>query len=187
MAKRSCKFAQRRCATTAAWNRIYRTAPATHFGPTLAPRLRETVRFFLDRGFEVKIDSNGSRPGTLAELLPLVDYVAMDIKCHLEQYGEFVAFADTSAIARSIALLRRGSTAYEFRTTVIEGIHKPDDFHALGALVSGAPSFALQAFIPRDDLPDPVLTTKPRTRPAFLHECAAVLRQYVERVDIRGG
>jgi len=154
--------------------------------PTLAPGVKDTVCFFRDRGFEVKLDSNGSRPDTLAELLPFVDYVAMDIKCHLDQYGEFVGFADTSAITRSVGLIKAGSTPHEFRTTVIEGVHRPDDFHALGALVGGAPSFALQAFIPRDDLPDPALTAKPRTRPAFLEECAVVLRNYVQRVDIRG-
>jgi pyruvate formate lyase activating enzyme len=155
--------------------------------PTLAPALDETLRFFRDRGFEVKLDTNGSRPDVLAAALEQVQCVAMDVKCSLPRYPEFVGFADTTAIARSIGLLLAGQTPYEFRTTVIEAVHDDAELQAMGETVRGAAHYAVQAFIPRDDLPDPRMRTMPRTRPQALRHAAAVLTPYVTSVEIRGG
>jgi len=155
--------------------------------PTLAPGLAGAVRFFRQRGFDVKLDSNGSRPDVLASLLDQVHFVAMDVKCSLPRYPEFVGFADTEAVARSIRLLLGSSTPYEFRTTIIEAVHDDAEMQAIGETVRGASSYAVQAFIPRDDLPDPALRTTPRTRPQALQRAARVLRSYVGRVEIRGG
>ena len=50
--------------------------------PTGADDLLDLIHFFKDRfGFSVKLDTNGSNPHRLAECLPFVDYVAMDVKC----------------------------------------------------------------------------------------------------------
>jgi pyruvate formate lyase activating enzyme len=84
-------------------------------------------------------------------------------------------------------LLLAGRTPYEFRTTVIEAVHTDSEMQAIGETVRGAESFAVQAFIPRDDLPDPRLRIAPRTRPQALQRAAEVLRPYVGRVEVRGG
>jgi pyruvate formate lyase activating enzyme len=154
--------------------------------PTLIPGLAETLRFFRDRGFEIKLDTNGSQPETLAAVLGQVAYVAMDVKCSLPRYPEFVGFTDVAAVAQSIELLRTSTTPYEFRTTLIEAVHTDDEVRAMGEAVRGAACFVVQAFIPRDDLPDPHLRTTPRTRPQALQHAAEILRPYVGRVEIRG-
>ena len=155
--------------------------------PTLSPDLENTLHFFRDRGFEVKLDTNGSRPGVLAPLLGLVSFVAMDIKCSLPRYTDFVGFADCDAIGESIRLLLNSTTPYEFRTTLIEPVHTDGEMTAIGETVRGATCFVVQPFIPRDDLPEPWLRTTPRTRPQVLRRAADILRPYVGRVEIRGG
>lgn len=155
--------------------------------PSLAANLMETLHFFRDRGFEVKLDTNGSRPGVLEQVLSLVNFVAMDVKCSLPRYADFVEFADPEAIRDSIRLLLGSTMAYEFRTTLIEPVHTDEEMSAIGETVRGATCFALQPFIPRDDLPEPQLRVTPRTRPQALRHAADILRPYVRHVEIRGG
>ena len=154
--------------------------------PTLCANLPETIDFFRERGFGVKLDTNGSNPALLAELLPKLDYVAMDVKCGLERYPSFVAFSHPEKVAAAIDLLVRGQTPYEFRTTLVEGIHDDDELRAIGEAVRGAALHVLQAFIPRENLPDPALRVTPRTTPSRLREAAAILSDYVREVRIRG-
>lgn len=155
--------------------------------PTLAPGLLDAIGFFRQRGFTVKLDSNGSRPDALAAVLDQVAFVAMDVKCSLPRYPAFVGFPNPEPVARSIQLLIAGATPYEFRTTLIEAVHDDDEMHAIGETVRGATGYAVQAFVPRDDLPDPALRVAPRTRPQALQRAAEILRPYVGRVEIRGG
>jgi len=154
--------------------------------PTLAPALLETLAFLRERGFEIKLDTNGSRPAVLAEALPLVDFVAMDIKCSLPSYPEFVGFDDHGAIRESIAVLLASGKPCEFRTTLIEAVHTDAEMQAIGEAIRGAPVYAVQAFLPHDDLPDPALRTAARTRPQALRHAAEIVRPMVQRVEIRG-
>jgi len=144
------------------------------------------IRFFRQYGFAIKLDTNGSRPDVLEEVLPLVDYVAMDIKCALGRYAEFVGFADADKIARSIELLKTATVAGEFRTTVVEGLHGEEEIAEIGALLAGAKQYVLQPFLPRQDLPDPEFRTRPRTSPAFLKKLVANLAKFDLTVQVRG-
>lgn len=146
--------------------------------PTLCAELPELIRFFRERGFAIKLDTNGSHPEKLPELLPLVDAVAMDIKCSLERYPDFVSFADTAAIARSVELLRKAEVNVEFRTTVVPDVHTPAEMRAIGTWLQGCPHpYVLQPFLPRHDLPDPALRTRPRAPRMLLEELAGILQR----------
>ena len=48
--------------------------------PTLHASLPETIRFMKKRGFAIKLDTNGSNPEMLEEVIADLNYVAMDIK-----------------------------------------------------------------------------------------------------------
>ena len=154
--------------------------------PTLEPELPRLLASLGQHGFAVKLDTNGTNPDALAAALPRVQYVAMDFKCRLERYAAFTGFGDLAAIARSVALLKEGRVAYEFRTTVVDGIHDADEIRAMGELARGAARFVLQPFLPRDDLPDPALRTVKRTHREQLEALAVILRDYVACVEIRG-
>jgi len=154
--------------------------------PTLHPGIFELVDRLKGWGFAVKLDTNGSRPEVLEELLPQVDYVAMDVKFAPEEYEERTGFGRIEALSRSMDLIRGTSVGYEFRTTVIDAWHNEDKMRAIGEWVRGARRHVLQGFVPHENLPDPSCRVMKETPSATLHRLADVLRGYVEQVDVRG-
>ena len=117
--------------------------------PTMQEDLPDFIRRCKKMGFLVKLDTNGTNPGVLRELLQenLVDFVAMDIKGPLEKYSQIAARPiDIDAIRKSIDLIR--TIPHEFRTTIVRGQLVPEDFESIGQLVHGADRFALQYFVP---------------------------------------
>ena len=154
--------------------------------PTLRPEVFRVVERLKEWGFAVKLDTNGSRPEVLERLLPLVDYVAMDVKFAPGDYERRAGFGDVEAIGRSIGLLRGGAVEHEFRTTVLEAWHDEGKMREIGEWVRGAKLHALQAFVPRDDLPDPACRAMPETRAETVRGYAGILGEYVERVEVRG-
>ena len=90
-----------------------------------------------------------------------------------------------SRIQTSIRLIMEQAKDYEFRTTVIEGIHTPEEAHGVGQLIKGAKRHYSQPFVPHDDLPDPELAKKPRTNPDVVREFAEIVGQYVQTAQPR--
>ncbi len=90
--------------------------------PTVSQGLDEFLQGIKDRGFAVKLDTNGTLPDRVEALLrsDLVDYVAMDVKAPLdERYAQVAGCPiDPERIRRSMTLLREWGGDYEFRTTV---------------------------------------------------------------------
>ncbi len=155
--------------------------------PTCGADLPKLIDLFKTRfGFAVKLDTNGSNPERLAECLPLVDYVAMDIKCGLSAYSEVTGFPDTGKIQESIALVRAKAKDYEFRTTVIETIHNAEQMEEIRQIVKGSKRYVLQAFIPRDELPEEHYRTIPRTTAARLQELNIQMAGCAEEILLRG-
>jgi len=100
-------------------------------------------------GFLTKIDTNGSNPDLLEELIEekIVDYIAMDIKSSPEKYAKATRTkVDLKKINQSIALLITKNLDYEFRTTVVPGIVEEKDIIKIGSWIKGAKVYALQQF-----------------------------------------
>lgn len=117
--------------------------------PTIQGDLPQFIRRCKNMGFRVKLDTNGTNPAMLRELLAekLVDFIAMDIKGPLDKYSAIAARPiNLDAIRESIALIR--TIPHEFRTTIVRGQLTPQDFEVIGQLVHGADRYALQYFIP---------------------------------------
>ncbi len=153
--------------------------------PTLQPQLGATMQFFRDHGFAVKLDSNGSRPEVLEEVLPWTDYVAMDIKCSLEKYPEFVGFRQTDNIARSIEIIKTKARDYEFRLTLVEDFHCEQEILACAKLVAGAKLLIFQPFLPHENLPEKRYRTLPRTRPSALADAVRLAAPFVQQCIAR--
>ena len=154
--------------------------------PTLQPQLQETIKFFRQRGFLVKVDSNGSHPEVLKEILPLVDFLAMDIKCSLDKYPLLTGWSDTEAILASLALVKACARDYEFRTTLIEDFHDDAEILAIAQLAEGAKHLVFQPFLPHPNLPQEEFRQKTRTRVSFLRHAAQLARPWVEKCSVRG-
>jgi pyruvate formate lyase activating enzyme len=115
---------------------------------------KELPRFLAklkERGFTVKLDTNGFFPDTLEECLGSVDYVAMDVKTSPEKYSRLGA-KETSGLMRSVDMLKTGKVPYEFRTTVVPDLVTAEDVACIGELVKGASTLALQQFVPQDTM-----------------------------------
>ena len=122
--------------------------------PLLQPDIADFCRRIKDEGFAVKLDTNGSFPERLRQLVEagLVDYVAMDVKNAPARYGETVGRPgmDIAPIRQSIDFLLEDRLPFEFRTTVVRELHSPDDLLALAAWIQGAPAWFLQSYVDSD-------------------------------------
>lgn len=120
--------------------------------PTLHKDLGPFMRKVKDMGFKVKLDTNGSRPEVLKDLIEqnLLDYVAMDIKAPLDKY-HILGFNDTEAIRKSMEILK-GSVDHEFRTTCPKSILDKEDFAKMAALIGAEDKWYLQPFNPKKTL-----------------------------------
>ena len=118
--------------------------------PTLQPDLESLIRRVRKLGYLVKLDTNGYRPQVLKHLLEqgLLDYVAMDIKAPRESYGAACGLprVELSLIEASVELLKACSIPYEFRTTVVRGIHRAEDFETIGQWLQGCRAYYLQNY-----------------------------------------
>jgi pyruvate formate lyase activating enzyme len=151
--------------------------------PCMHKELAKFLAKLKERGFFVKLDTNGCFPDNLQECLGVVDYVAMDVKTSLEKY-KLLGLADPKVIQQSVELIKTGKVPYEFRTTVVPEIVNPEDIAAIGELVKGAKVLALQQFVPGDLLDKRYAEVKPYS-PEVIAGFAETLKKYVEKVVMR--
>lgn len=125
------------------------------------PLINNGIVEFLERlknaGFKVKIDTNGSFPEKLKEIVDggLVEYIAMDIKSSPEKYDIATGVnADIKKIERSIEIIRESGIAHEFRTTVVPGVVLAEDIQKIGTWLRGTRRFTLQQFRSTEDMLD---------------------------------
>ena len=122
--------------------------------PLMHPEIEELAKKVKEKGFAVKIDTNGSYPQRLIKMVRegLVDYVAMDIKNAQDKYAQTagVANLDLSPILQSVAFLLSDQIDYEFRTTVVKEFHTIGDFEKIGDWLKGARRYFLQQFVDSD-------------------------------------
>ena len=157
--------------------------------PTLWSGLALLCAELRRRGLGVKVDTNGTRPDRLAQLLGagLVDAVAMDFKAPLdERYDAACGTAvDLEAVGRSLDLLMDWAGEVEFRTTVCPALLGPAEIHAMGARIAGARQWVLQRFEPTHAL-DPALRSVAPYDSATMEALAEIGRAYVGRCTVRG-
>ncbi len=118
--------------------------------PLLYEKTEDLIKEIKDRGFLVKLDTNGTNPKRLEKLMKngLLDYVAMDIKSSPDGYPKAVGIEnfDMTPVYSSIELLKKGNTEYEFRTTAVKQLHGEKEFRGIAELVKGADKFFIQKF-----------------------------------------
>lgn len=117
--------------------------------PAIQPDIIEFVKKIKKLGFAVKFDTNGTRPDVIKKLidLKLIDYFAMDIKNSLGRYRETAgADVDLDRIKLSARLIMGSGINYEFRTTVVPGIHTEKDFEKIAKWIKGAKTYCLQQY-----------------------------------------
>ncbi|MCL1973090.1 MAG: anaerobic ribonucleoside-triphosphate reductase activating protein [Endomicrobia bacterium] len=149
--------------------------------------LKNFISKIKEMNFSVKLDTNGSKPDVLEDLIKerLLDYIAMDIKAPLNKYCRITKTnIDTKQIKRSIDITMNSGIEYEFRTTVIKGQLEADDFIKIGDLINGAKKYYLQKFVPTKILDGKFLNKRTFTDTEF-SSIISCLKEKVELISVR--
>jgi pyruvate formate lyase activating enzyme len=156
--------------------------------PCIYEDLPEFARKAKGKGFRVKLDTNGSNPAQLEQMIreKLLDYVALDVKTSLEKYPLFTDKADIAeAISESVRTVILSTLPYELRTTCVPGIVDSKDLWALKDLIKGAKKCCLQQFRPSRTYDEKFMDVRPYSKEK-LQEFRGILQEFVEEVEIRG-
>jgi len=150
--------------------------------PTLYSDLIDLIRKIKEIPLLVKLDTNGSNPDLLEELLnlKLLDYVSMDIKADLENYSKTIGVEiDTDIIKESIYTLKNSKIDYEFRTTVVPPFFNDEIARNIGELIKGSKNYYLQQYVPKNILDPKFENIKPYPR-EVLEKFVEILKPYVK-------
>jgi pyruvate formate lyase activating enzyme len=136
--------------------------------PLLHKDLPDFIKKIKTMGYLVRIYTNGTNPNMLKELIDnkLIDSVAMDIKAPLteEKYEAVTNVKDiVENVKKSISLIMNSGIDYEFRTTVVPGLHSEKDIEEIAKYIKDAKLFVLQKFLPENALDEKLkkLKTQP--------------------------
>ena len=155
--------------------------------PTLMPDLKDKIIEVKNMGFEIKLDTNGTRPEIVKDLINnnLIDYIAMDIKNEPKLYACTCGkdAVELDKIKETISLLMNSGIAYEFRTTLVKEFHENTDFNEMGKMIEGARKIYLQKFVDRDGC---IMRGLNEVSQEKAEEFAKILRAHVKQVELRG-
>jgi len=134
--------------------------------PTLHQDLPALIRHVRTHGFLIKLDTNGSNPVMLEALVDTkdIDFVSMDVKAPLDPFSYRRSAGrpvDLAPLLRSIDVLKRGRVEYEFRMTVVPGLHREEDITQLASQLRAGRRFVLQNFNPENPLDPELKSTSP--------------------------
>jgi pyruvate formate lyase activating enzyme len=157
--------------------------------PLLHDDIVDFVKRIKDLHLLVKIDTNGSFPERLSELLEkqLVDYVAMDVKAPKKKYPQLTGVnTDLSKIEASIDILKTKAPAYEFKTTFIPGLLTKEDIMEIAQWLKGADTYFLQQFKVIKPLVSSNLETVIPYPRDYVYETLAAIKPFFKRCAVRG-
>ncbi|GBE16888.1 molybdenum cofactor biosynthesis protein A [bacterium BMS3Abin15] len=155
--------------------------------PLIQPDIIDFIKKINKLGYSVKLDTNGTRPDVLKKIIDqkLVDYIAMDIKNSPKRYDVASGVkGDMQRIKLSVDMIMNSGVDYEFRTTVVPGIHTIRDFDAIAKWIKGAPAYYLQEYREIKIL-DPKLKKKTKGKKIDLDKIKKRIEKSFEKVGIR--
>ena len=156
--------------------------------PTLQNGLEDYIRHVKEKGYLVKLDTNGLRPDVLEKLIKQVDYVAMDIKAPPGGLSSVVSFdIDESLIWKSADLIMDSQVDYEFRTTMMP-LLKVADIEAIAKRIRGAKRYALQQYriVKRDTKTKSVAIELEPLGSEVIKKAAKAAESFVDNVIVKG-
>jgi len=161
--------------------------------PTINKDLPEFCQKIKKLGYLVKLDTNGSNPKILKDLIDkkLVDYVAMDIKAPKEKYMEAIGLKKSSSnrllknIKENIDILKEGKIDYEFKTTMIPGLLGKEDIVKIVKWIGPAKRYYLQNFKPGGNTVNPDFKNMKPCLDEYLLDIQKVIAPFFEICQIR--
>lgn len=117
--------------------------------PLIHKSIKNLIKEIKEMGFLVKLDTNGSNPTMLKELIDekLIDYVAMDIKNTFDKYESTIGCkTNIDNIKKSIDVIESSNIDYEFRTTIVKELHTFDDIKGIVNMLDKNSRYYIQNF-----------------------------------------
>ncbi len=155
--------------------------------PTIYKDLPNFIKKIKKLGFLVKLDTNGTNPTMLKQLIDkkLIDYAAMDIKAPKEKY-ELVCQKKVNIknIEKSIQILKEGKIDYEFRTTIVPTLHEKEDILKILKWIRPSKKYYLQNFSPKTTINLKLESVKPYSQ-EYLLEIQKLLEPFFETCQVR--
>ena len=141
-----------------------------------------------ERGFMVKLDTNGSNPQMLEDIISknLVDYIAMDVKSCADNYCDLVGKnINTTIIRESIDLIQGCGVPYEFRTTLVRELHSHPILQDMAQMMRGAHLLYLQSFRPGHTLDPKASSFHAFTSDEMESIAQHIFSPHIEKVVVR--
>lgn len=112
-------------------------------------RLINFIKDIKKLGYKIKLDSNGSNPKLLKEIIKLkiIDFIAIDLKNTYEQYEETIGRKfDLNNLKESIKLVENSNIEYQLRTTVNKTMHNKDTLLKILTYLKNKEKLVLQPY-----------------------------------------
>lgn len=172
--------------------------------PTIHKDLLDFIKKIKKLDYLIKLDTNGLNPKMLSNLIDnnLLDYIAMDIKAPMKVKNEKLKTKnsklefknkyervtgvkiDIENIKKSIELIKKSNIDYEFRTTIIPGIHNKEDIIQIAKEISPAKKYYIQNFRP-GEITDKSLNKEMPYPNKYLIEIQKIIAQFFETCEVR--
>lgn len=156
--------------------------------PLLQGDIKEFILKVRAMGYSVKLDTNGSLPERLEELLSagVLDLVAMDVKNSPSLYSLTAGReVEIKSIERSLSLLKESGVEYELRTTVVEGLHTARSLTELAKWIGSVPKYFLQGYVDSGEILGDAAALGAFS-PAKMRELLKEVQKYIPSAALRG-
>lgn len=165
--------------------------------PTLSPELPAYLCRIKNLGYQIKLDTNGTKPEVLRQLYEgnLIDMVAMDLKSSPASYPKVTGISSVSIekITESIQFLLSSGIHHEFRSTLVKGLHTKEDIAQMSQWIAGNSPYFLQSFEDSEGIISKLKEANPITAPSLsafseaeLQEFLSIAKHHVPNVKLRG-
>ncbi len=161
--------------------------------PCMNEDLPEFIQKIRELDVMVKLDSNGTFPDMLADVIEkkLVNYIAMDVKAPLDfsSYSKSTGIKNPLILEKvkdSIRLIMDSDIDYEFRTTVVPTLHEEEDILRIAKFIKGAKKYAMQNFSAQGEILDPKFEKIKSYPIEKLNKIQKLVSSYVGECVVRG-
>lgn len=157
--------------------------------PLLYDGILSLIRSLKRNGFKIKLDTNGSFPLKLKEIIEknCPDYIAMDIKTTFKKYSELGPKGVEDKIRNSILILKSNmkDNAYEFRTTLCPKYTDLEELKTIASYINGK-NWVWQQFNPDITLDPTYKDIQPFDQNTIYKYLSEVQEIFSTKIKIRG-
>lgn len=156
--------------------------------PLLYEDMLDFIKKVKQLNLRVKLDTNGLNPKLLRKIIDekIVDYIAMDIKSHIDHYDEASGIkVDINKIKESVELIKNSRIEYEFRSTIVPDFFNEEIVVNIGKWLRDSKKYALQQFRSSVSLVDKSFEGKKPYDKKNLERFKEIMEEHVQEVEIR--